>query len=207
MKKVSSGWILIVVLFVVGAGLIYGANYFTKDKVAEREQDKDSACHKEAFSEAASYIETEFDENFLKGYLKENGISESEIYIDKIEYAKDEEGSIKGIVVTLQTTKGYGGVINMVVGIRNNGTICGYSIPNTSELTGVGFKASQDTFKNQFLDKMVVDFEVVSEEPVEYNEVSDISGASNIARAITKGINATIYTLEYVDGSTGGHLQ
>ena len=55
-------------------------------------------------------------------------------------------------------TQGYGGDITFTLGIRNDGTVNGYEILSISETAGLGMKAKEDAFKQQFSGKKVDSF-------------------------------------------------
>jgi len=95
---------------------------------------------------------------------------------------------------TIKTSsKGYGGAIESMVGISKDGKITGVEIGNHSETPGLGSKATEPTFKNQYLDKDVSKpLLVVKGSANNENEISAISGATITSNGITNGVNAAM---------------
>lgn len=96
--------------------------------------------------------------------------------------AGKENGETAGYVFNVAPT-GYGGAINMLVGISAEGTLTGIEIVSHEETPGLGAKAAEPEFKDQFKDKP-------ADAPLEDVEV--ISGATITTNAVTDGINAAI---------------
>jgi len=95
---------------------------------------------------------------------------------------------------TIKTSsKGYGGAIESMVGVSKDGKITGVEIGNHSETPGLGSKATEPTFKNQYLDKDVSKpLLVVKGSANNENEISAISGATITSNGITNGVNAAM---------------
>jgi electron transport complex protein RnfG len=94
---------------------------------------------------------------------------------------------------TIKTTpNGYGGEIELVVGISNDGKITGINIGNMSETPGLGSKATEPSFKDQFNDKDTKQLSVVKGKVSSDSEIQAISGATITSTAVTNGVNAAI---------------
>ena len=92
---------------------------------------------------------------------------------------------------TIKTSpKGYGGAVEVMVGISTDGKITGVDIGNHSETPGLGSKASDPAFKDQYLDKDVANSLLVVKGSVNNdNEISAISGATITSNGVTSGEN------------------
>ncbi|TQQ84117.1 RnfABCDGE type electron transport complex subunit G [Peptacetobacter hominis] len=91
------------------------------------------------------------------------------------------------------TPSGYGGAIEVIVGISLDGTITGVDIGNMSETAGLGAKASEDAFKGQYAGKAIATPLEVSKGSVSAdNQILAISGATITSTAVTNGVNAAI---------------
>ncbi len=102
------------------------------------------------------------------------------------------EGSANGAVVghTAQVTvKGYGGDIEIVVGIDADGVITGINVggANFSETAGLGAKAKEPAFTEQF--------KGLTSPLVLKDNVDSITGASITSGAVVNGVNTA---LDYV---------
>lgn len=105
---------------------------------------------------------------------------------------------------TIKTTpKGYGGKVEVMVGISNDGKITGVKIGNHSETPGLGSKASEPTFKDQFNGKSTEKpLIVVKGKTSQDNDIAAISGATITSNAVTSGVNAAmnVYKEQLVNG-------
>lgn len=115
----------------------------------------------------------------------------------------DPEGSIKEI--NLGTTdsklvgynftvssKGYAGLIEMVVGINSDGQVAGIKILNHQETPGLGAQATDLTFLSQFKNKKAEKFSVVKIPTKEETEIQAISGATITTDAVVVGVNEAL---------------
>ena len=106
------------------------------------------------------------------------------------------EGISGGNVVgyTIKTApKGYGGTVEVMVGISVDGKVTGVDIGNHSETPGLGSKATEPAFKDQYTGKDISnELSVVKGSASSENEISAISGATITSKAVTSGVNAAI---------------
>lgn len=96
------------------------------------------------------------------------------------------DGADGGYVVQVEPS-GFGGAINMVVGVSSTGQVTGVSIINMSETSGLGDTAKQPSFTNQFLgvsSRLTVD--------KDGGTVDSLTGATVTSRAVTSGVNAAL---------------
>lgn len=104
------------------------------------------------------------------------------------------QGTKGGEVVgyTIKTTpKGYGGKVEVMVGISNDGKISGVKIGNHSETPGLGSKSADPSFKDQYNGKSTkTPLNVVKGNASNENDIVAISGATITSKAVTAGVNA-----------------
>ena len=74
----------------------------------------------------------------------------STVEINEVAEACDASGNVLGHVFNLTTPEGYGGDIQLTVGIRNDKTILGISFLSISETAGLGMNADTEEWKAQF---------------------------------------------------------
>lgn len=114
----------------------------------------------------------------------------SDMILEVYEGIKD--GKVIGYTIET-SSKGYGGAIESMVGISKDGKITGVEIGNHSETPGLGSKATEPEFKNQYLDKAVSNpLLVVKGSANNENEISAISGATITSNGVTNGVNAAM---------------
>lgn len=82
---------------------------------------------------------------------------------------------------------GYGGTIELLVGVDPEGKITGMEILSHSETPGLGANIKTDKFKSQYVDQKAP-LEVVKGTAKD-GEISAITGATITTRAVTGGIN------------------
>ncbi len=198
------------------AGLILGVVYqVTKEPIAvQKEKAKQEAC-REVFADAAGFKETERqtqagEENGQKTeYNTPADASWAEqgfggVDIGETLIAEDADGKALGYVITVIDHEGYGGDIQFMMGIRNDGTLNGISLLAISETAGLGMRA-EDVLKPQFAGKSVESFEYVKGNAAAENQIDAISGATITTNALTNGVNAGLYYFRTVLGGGNGN--
>lgn len=90
------------------------------------------------------------------------------------------------------STIGYGGSMEMIVGILNGGKVAGIRIISHSETPGLGANAGKPAFAGQFTGKVSPRLEVVKVSQGKDDEIQAISGATITSRAVTMGVNEAL---------------
>lgn len=124
---------------------------------------------------------------------------------DKLKCSFDEGSSVKEIFsagdvgyVVSASPAGYGGNIDMVVGIDNELKVTGIEIISQSETAGLGTNCTNADFKSQFVGK--TEGIVVVKNGAENNEIDAISSATITSKAVTKGVNDAIAVVKAMKG-------
>lgn len=107
-------------------------------------------------------------------------------------YQGEKGGEVVGY--TIKTTpKGYGGKVEVMVGISSDGKISGVKVGNHSETPGLGSKAADPLFKDQYNGKSVeTPLNVVKGNASNESDIVAISGATITSKAVTAGVNAAM---------------
>lgn len=109
-----------------------------------------------------------------------------------LEVTEGKDGAdLKGYTIKV-APKGYAGAIEMMVGISTEGKVTGIKILNHSETPGLGAKAIEPSFSDQYKDKPLTELEVVKGTATADNEISAITGATITSKAVTSGVNEAI---------------
>ncbi|GMQ56115.1 RnfABCDGE type electron transport complex subunit G [Vallitalea sediminicola] len=169
---------LILFAITVCAGLLLGLTYtVTKDPIADQQiKIRDAALN--SVIKDATFQQVEED-------LSEQPVI-SEIYL------ANGDDEILGYAFKLVTKEGYGGEIELIVGINSNGTIAGIDIIKHSETPGLGANADSDKFKDQFKEKPTEQLTVVKDGADTDDEIDALSGATISSRAVTNAVNVAI---------------
>ncbi len=193
---------LILALITLVAGLLLGGVYeLTKDARAKQEELAKNKAYMAVYENNAAYKNMEvdkftFDSVDLKTLvgldkvLKDKKLSDK-VIIDSLVKALDKDGNIVGYVFNVTSTESYSSSgISFSVGLDIKGTVTGISILSIEETPGLGMKAKEDAFLNQYVDKSG-QFAVNKDNPSDdYNVIDAISGATVTSRAMTDGVNA-----------------
>ncbi|MDF2839725.1 MAG: electron transport complex, RnfABCDGE type, subunit [Clostridia bacterium] len=98
-------------------------------------------------------------------------------------------GSLSGYTVMV-APKGYGGAIEMIVGVDANGTVQGIKIGTNNETPGLGKNAEKPAFSDQYKNKTWdSQISVIKSGTPKENEISAIAGSTITSKAVTEGVN------------------
>lgn len=180
---------IILLIITAFAGLLLGVAYnITKEPIAKQTEKENNNAMKEILTKAKTFKKKEdakLPENILE-------LNEAKVDNDTIGYA-----------IKIQT-KGYGGKIDLMVGISKEGKIEGIKILNQSETPGLGANSTNRNFYNQYKGKPIdKDIEVVKTKPSKDTEIQAITGATITSRAVTSAVNEAVkyYKSELEGGS------
>lgn len=116
-------------------------------------------------------------------------------------YVAEKDGKVVAYVVPA-ASKGYGGTIKMVTAVAPDGRVLDYKILAHNETPGLGDRAAQPAFRQQFAGK-TPDQLVVVKTPTDKN-IQALTGATITSRAVTQGIRQAA---EEVASFAAGHAQ
>ena len=188
-NRIIKDTIAITVITLV-AGLALGVvQDITADPIAKQEAQAKQDAYKAVFADADSFETVDVDADAMQSYLDENGYAAQSI--DETMLAKDASGNELGYAFTVTTSEGYGGDIQITVGIMSDGTVNGISFLSISETAGLGMRAKEPSFYNQFAGQQAEKF-YVSKDGGEGEPIDAISGATITSRAFTGAVNTAI---------------
>ncbi len=114
-----------------------------------------------------------------------NDLSDGNIKsVFRINLMNDEEPVLLGYCISA-TSKGYGGTINLLVGLDANGAVKGVSVISDSETAGIGKNVLNSSFLSKFNGKS--DSVVLGE-----GDIVAVSGATVTSKAVTKCIDSVL---------------
>lgn len=168
--------IILLIITAIAATLLGFVNQITSPVIEAQIIEANNIARKSILSEADSFelIDEDFGPNILEVY---KGLKGNEI-----------------IGYTIKTSpKGYGGDIEVTTGITTDGLISGVSLGTMNETPGLGAKAKDDTFINQYNEKTTENhIAVIKNGTPSDNEIIAISGATITSVAVTNGINTSV---------------
>lgn len=200
MDKIIKNTLILTVITVV-SGLLLGLVYdITKEPIATAQENTRQEAFRSVLPDAASFEEYEgYDAEKAGELLRENGYDPDEIS-DAVT-GKDAGGEIVGYVVNVISHEGYAGDIEISVGIASDGTVTGIEMLSISETAGLGMKAAEADFKDQFKDKKVEKFTYTKSGESGDDMIDAISGATITTNAVTNAVDAA---LVYYQNELGG---
>ena len=183
-KIIKNTLILTVITLVAGLGL--GFVYeITKEPIAQAQEAAKKEAWQAVFPEAEldEFEAVDVDQKAADKVIKDLGIKGS---IDEVCTVGED-----GYVITTTDSEGYGWDIKITVGITADGTVNGVSILSISETAGLGMKAKEPAFYEQYQGKQTEKF-VVSKDGGDGEPIDALSGATITSRAVTGAVNAAL---------------
>lgn len=95
-------------------------------------------------------------------------------------------GELKGIAISTFTKKGYSGLIKLMVGFKEDGTINNIVTLVQKETPGLGTKITNESFVSQYLDKNPGEFNMTVTK--DGGEIDAITGATITTRAFNHAV-------------------
>lgn len=184
MKSILKDTLLLTMITLVAGVLLGGVYQITKEPIAKQAALREAKACESVFDTASSF-DMEFEmpaKGVVEGY-------ESDV-IDKVIPALDESGEVIGYVITVTAKDGYGGDISFMMGVSGDGQLTGIEVLSISETAGLGMKAKEPAFLDQFTGKTVDSYAYSKTGATAENEIDAISGATITTNAVTNGVNA-----------------
>lgn len=188
-KETISISLKLFIITAVAALCLAFVNKITSPVIAENQVKTMEASQKEVMPEATIFEEV----NLLNSDVNKEG---STCLIESLYKAKKDSEDI-GYVVNAVSKSGYGGDIRVMVGIRADLTVNKVKITESSETAGLGLKASEPEFIDQYIGR-AGSLNVIKNSPptTEGSDIAAISGATVTSRAVTDAVNAALALVE-----------
>ena len=185
MNKIIKNTIILTLITVIaglGLGLVYEV---TKDPIAAAQEEAKKEAWQAVFPDASldDFVAAEVDQAVAEQVVADLGVQAT---VDEVCTVGD-----LGYVVTTTDKEGYGGAIQITVGITTDGTVSGVSILSISETAGLGMKATQPEFYEQYQGKQTESF-YVSKDGGNGEPIDALSGATITSRAVTGAVNTAL---------------
>jgi electron transport complex protein RnfG len=186
MKEIIKlGIILLVISMVASSALAYTYE-ITLPKITEQRALASEAARMAVFPDAETFEAV--DEGTL------NNIIGSAPLIKELFFAKI--GSENVGFVFKATPSGFGGPIEVIVGMDIEGNITGMRIGSHTETPGLGTNAALPYFYDQYNGRSLVNEILVSKAASSETEILAITGATITSQAVTDGVNQGKLILE-----------
>ena len=183
MKKEQKGYVVALTLFVITAVMALAlsmVNGITADRIREIQEEKTRQA--------------------LSGVLADGVTLEEQLpeFPDETGLVKAAYGTTDGYVIQVAPA-GYGGTIDMVVGISGAGTVTGIEIVSHSETASLGANIAKgskgEAFRGQFINQSG-NLAVTKDG----GTIDALTGATVSSRAVTNGVNAALACAAQLEG-------
>lgn len=189
---------LFIITMVAGCllGLVYQV---TKQPIIDATERAKQAAYQAVFKDASSFEEdaklTDAIDNSTKG-----------VFVNEILVAKDDAGSTIGYVLSFGSKEGYGGEIDLSMGVDINGAITGLEVLSMSETAGLGANCKTEEFKSQFVGIQSDTVAYTKTGKSSDNEIDALSGATITTRAVTNAVNNAL-AFVYANGEITANVE
>lgn len=181
MKEILKLGLILFVITAVAAGLLGFANEMTKEPIAKQVQQTKEEAMKQTLPQADQYESVEVDLPEESMILEVNAGYKGDV--------------LEGFAVKV-APKGFGGAIEIMVGVSKDGILQGVKILNHSETPGLGANAEDPVFTSQYEGKSG-QLKVVKATPGAEDEIQAITGATITSKAVTAGINEVLNLIKH----------
>ena len=179
----------------VALGFVYG---LTKEPIEQATIAKNNATYQLVLPAASSFSKIEGSDEQIASMVESGEFANLGLGNVAVEVAlegKDASGAVVGHVISAYSNDSYGGTVRLSVGFDADGTITGMGLTETSDTPGLGLKAQDAAYTDQFIGKNAESLVVTKSGASADNEIDAISGATITSNATTNAVNAALYYL------------
>lgn len=183
--------ILVVITFVAVAALAV-VNQITEAPIEQAEINQKAKAYKVVYADAQKFDEIDGLDKMIENsesLFDGNGLSACTVS-DALA-VKNSNDEIEGYVISSTSSNGYGGEIQVAVGIKDN-KLTGFTVISNNETPGLGSKCTDSDFQNQFKNKTAQVLSYTKSGASSDTEIDAISGATITTSAVTEAVNAAI---------------
>ncbi len=183
MKDVLKTGFILFLICAIAAFCLAMTNELTKDKIDEQKAIASEKAKKAVLPTAISF--EALDDATL------SDITANFAPVKEGFKGLDAEGQVVGYVFK-STPSGFGGDVEVITGLDLNDTVTGVRIGSHAETPGLGAKAVEPEFYEQYSGMSAAQMIGVSKTAPSDTDIQAITGATISSKAITKGVNASI---------------
>ncbi len=186
-KKIVKLGLTLLLITAISALVLGLVNMVTADTIAARAEEERQEALTSVMPDADTFADLDWDNDSILGIT-----------------AANQGGTLIGYCVEVGPN-GFGGTIDMMVGVDLDGVVTGAVILDFSETAGLGARADDPEFMDQYIGKTDgVLVKTASNGVTDSNAIDALSGATITSKAVTLGVNTAIEAaVEYVEGGFG----
>ncbi len=188
---------LILFAITLVSGICLGFVYdVTKGPIEQATIAANNATYREVLSAAESFETAAGSEETIEATAEEFGtLGYGSVAIESVLEGRDASGNVVGYVINSLSKNSYGGAVKLSIGFDMDGTITGVGIREISDTPGLGLKAKEPAYRDQFVGKNADVLTVTKSGQAGDDEINAISGATITSNATTNAVNAALYYL------------
>ena len=197
--------IILCMISLIAALALGFVNELTKDRIAFLAAQAKAEAYQEVYPEAVGIVDAENNEILAAALEEAEAILSaggfSNVTIDEVCMVQDADMNYVGYVASV-TLKAYD-VMTLTFGYTNEGVCTGLAFLDIKETPGIGMKADEPAFKDQFAGNKGDKFVSVKSDAGE-GEINAISGATFTTDGVITGVNAGICFMKELQTRLGG---
>lgn len=198
MKKILKDTFALFLITVI-SGLLLGLVYkVTKEPIERKNEETKLNAYKSVFT-SLDHTELFSDELMKKAQDAVNEGKLSCVTLDEAVRVYDADDYYLGMIITVTDSCGYGGDIRMTVGIDSQGVITGLEFLEINETAGLGMKAKEASFREQFTG-MKTEYVTCVGNTGAAGEYDAISSATITSSAVGDGVNGALICYRTIGG-------
>lgn len=176
---------VLLIICIIAAGVLGVTNAVTYEKIIEEMAKESDLARKAVLPDATEFRKLE--ESDVDGILDKAAYD----IVDEV-FEGTSGGQLNGYTVKT-VPKGYGGSVEIIIGIDTLGMVRGVKVGENSETPGLGKNAAKPKFQEQYIGKDWDEGVVLIKNGIpRENEVLSIAGATVTSNAVTSGVNTAL---------------
>lgn len=187
------------ILFVITlvSGICLGFVYdITKGPIEQATIEANNKTYQQVLSSASAFADMEGSGTAIADLAASGALNAfGGVAVESVLEGTDASGAVVGYVINSLSNDSYGGAVKVSVGLDADGVITGVGIREINDTPGLGLKAKEPDFLNQYTGKQADSLVVTKTGASADNEIDSISGATITSDAVTNAVNAALYYL------------
>lgn len=191
-SNIFTNTLVLVIITFIAVALLAVVNQITSAPIAQADENLKAQAYRAVYADADEFAEIDGAGKMMEdaqSLFSQNGLAGCTV-TDALA-VKNAGGDTEGYVIVSTSPSGYGGEIQVAIGIKD-GTITGFTAIKNSETAGLGSKCTEPEFANQFAGKPAQALTYTKSGNASDTEIDAISGATITTNAVTEAVNAGI---------------
>lgn len=186
-KKKSNIFIntlVLVVITLVCVAVLAVVNQVTRGPIEQAEVNARAQTYKVVYADAPKFAEVDGTKELIENsgaFLSAAGYDGCTI--NDALAVTDNDGNVLGYVVAATSPNGYGGDVQVAIGITKDGVLTGFQPISHSETPGFGARCEDDEFRSQFAGMSVAETA---------DGIDGISGATITSNAVREAVGSAV---------------